>query len=42
MRLVFTPYGWGDYTYWLTADRTTLERINRLVEEALQARFRYT
>ena len=34
VRLVFTPHGWGDYTYWLTADRTTLERINRLIEDS--------
>ena len=36
MRLVFTPHGWGDYTYWLGADRATLKRINRLIDDALQ------
>lgn len=36
MRLVFTNHGWGDYTYWLTADRTNLKRINRLIEDALR------
>lgn len=41
MRLVFTPDGWDDYTYWLAADRITLKRItlkriNRLIEDALR------
>ena len=35
MRLVFTPHGWEDYSYWLTADRATLKRINRLIDDAL-------
>jgi toxin YoeB len=39
MRLVFTPHGWDDYTYWLTADRTTLKRINRLIDEILRDPF---
>jgi toxin YoeB len=36
MRLVFTPNGWSDYTYWLRADRQTLKRINRLIDDALR------
>lgn len=36
MRLVFTPNGWADYTYSLGADRQTLERINRLIDDALR------
>ncbi|MBC7561157.1 MAG: Txe/YoeB family addiction module toxin [Dermatophilaceae bacterium] len=36
MRLVFTPHGWGDYTYWPGADRATLKRINRLIDDALR------
>ncbi len=36
MRLVFTPNGWADYTRWLTADRATLKRINRLIDDALR------
>ena len=36
MRLVFTPNGWADYTYWLAADRQTLKRINRLIDDALR------
>jgi toxin YoeB len=36
LRLVFTPHGWEDYTYWLAADRATLKRINRLIDDALR------
>lgn len=36
MRLVFTPHGRDDYTYWLGADRSTLKRINRLINDALR------
>ena len=36
MRLVFTPNGWDDYTYWLQADRQMLKRINRLIDDALR------
>lgn len=36
MRLVFTPHGWNDYQPWLQADRQTLKRINRLIDDALQ------
>ena len=36
MRLVFTPHGWEDYTHWLSADRTLLKRINRLIDDALR------
>lgn len=48
MRLVLTPNGWDDHRHWRTADRATLERINRLVyliddEDVviLQARYHY-
>jgi toxin YoeB len=34
VRLVFTPHGWESYTYWLSADRATLKRINRLIDDA--------
>ena len=33
MRVVFTPNGWEDYTYWLAADRTVVRRINRLIDD---------
>ena len=36
MRLVFTPHGWEDCTYWLSADRAALRRINRLIDDALR------
>ena len=36
MRLVFTANGWSDYTHWLAADRQTLKRINRLIDDALR------
>lgn len=39
MRLVFTPNGWSDYTYWQTADRATLKRLNRLIDDALRDPF---
>ena len=39
MRLVFTPHGWQDYTHWQSADRATLKRINRLIDEVLRDPF---
>jgi toxin YoeB len=36
VRLAFTPHGWEDHTYWLSADRTLLRRINRLIDDALR------
>ena len=36
MRLVFTTNGWQDYTHWPAADRATLKRINRLIDDALR------
>jgi toxin YoeB len=36
VRLVFTPNGWSDYTFWLSTDRQILKRINRLIEDALR------
>jgi toxin YoeB len=36
VRLVFTPNGRSDYTYWLAADRQTLKRINRLIDDAMR------
>jgi toxin YoeB len=34
VRVVFTQHGWDDYTYWQTADRTVIKRINRLIDVA--------
>jgi toxin YoeB len=39
VRLVFTPHGWNDYTHWQRADRATLKRINRLLDDALRDPF---
>lgn len=39
MRLVFTPNGWSDYTFWLSTDRQILKRINWLIEDALRDPF---
>jgi toxin YoeB len=36
VRLVFTAHGWQDYTWWQSADRATLKRLNRLIEVALR------
>jgi toxin YoeB len=36
VRLVFTPNGWGDYKYWLQADRQILKRINRLIDDSMR------
>ncbi len=39
MRIAFTPNGWDDYTYWQSADRVTLKRINKLLEAAARDPF---
>ncbi len=39
MRIVFTAIGWEDYTFWLSADRATLRRINRLIEDIVSNPF---
>jgi toxin YoeB len=39
MRLVFTAHGWQDYLHWQSADRAVLERVNRLIEDALRDPF---
>ena len=36
MRLVFTPHGWHDYQHWVQTDRSTLKRLNRLIEDAVR------
>ncbi len=33
MNVVFAPQAWDDYRYWQTQDRTTLKRINRLIDD---------
>ena len=39
MRLVFTDHGWEDYQHWVTNDRRTLKRLNRLIEDTLRSPF---
>lgn len=39
MRLLFTPNGWEDHQHWLSADRATLKRINRLIHDVLRHPF---
>jgi len=39
VRLVFTPNGWEDYSYWQRTDRATLKRLNRLLANALRDPF---
>jgi toxin YoeB len=36
MRLVITSLGWEDYCHWQTNDKTTLRRVNRLLEDVLR------
>lgn len=33
---MFTPQGWDDYTHWQQAVRSTLKRVNRLIDDALR------
>jgi toxin YoeB len=39
VRLVFTPHGWEDYTCWLAADRASLKRINRQIDDVMRDPF---
>jgi toxin YoeB len=39
MRLVFTPHGWEDYRYRQSIDKTTLKRVNRLLDEIVRDPF---
>jgi toxin YoeB len=37
LRLVFTPRGWADHTYWQSRDIPTIWRINYLLERTIRA-----
>lgn len=37
--LVFTPGGWEDYLYWVTQDRKTLNKINKLIKDTQREPF---
>ncbi|CAL8898933.1 Txe/YoeB family addiction module toxin [Kocuria varians] len=39
MRLVWDEAAWEDYTYWQTADRRILKRINLLIDTCLREPF---
>jgi Txe/YoeB family toxin of toxin-antitoxin system len=39
VRFVFTPNGWDDYVFWQSSDRTTLRRINRLLDDVARDPF---
>lgn len=39
MKLVFSDAAWEDYLYWQKHDRKLLERINRLIKEAMRDPF---
>ena len=36
MRLVFTPNGWEACLYWQRTDKTTLNRVNRLISDMMR------
>lgn len=36
LRLVFTRHTWEDYRHWQQTDRSTLRRVNRLIEATLR------
>lgn len=38
-KLVWDQNGWSDYLYWQKQDKKTLQRINRLVQNALVSPF---
>jgi toxin YoeB len=33
VNVVFSPQAWEDYQHWQSADRATLKRINRLIND---------
>lgn len=37
--LSFTPEGWADYTYWISQDKKTLRKINKLLSDVLRSPF---
>lgn len=37
--LIFTPEGWDDYQFWLTQDKKTLKKINKLISDAQRTPF---
>ena len=39
MRVVVTPIGWEDYSYWVQTDRSMLKRVNRLIDDTVRHPF---
>ena len=39
MKLVFSDDAWDDYLYWQKQDRKMVDRINRLVQDAMREPF---
>lgn len=39
MNIVFTDAGWSDYQFWVTSDRATVKRINKLIAEVQRTPF---
>ena len=39
IQLLFTPSAWEDYLYWQKQDKTTLRRINTLIQSILRTPF---
>lgn len=39
MNIVFSPEAWQDYRHWQSTDRTTVKRINRLIEDVCRDPF---
>lgn len=37
MNAVFASQAWDDYVHWQSADRTVLERVNRLIAESCRS-----
>lgn len=42
MKLEFHGNGWDDYQYWVANDKSSLRKLNRLIEECLRHPFEGT
>lgn len=42
MRIVFADQAWDDYQHWVASDRTTLSRLNELIEQCRRHPFKGT
>jgi len=39
MKLLWVPSAWEDYLYWQKTDKATVNRINRLIQDAQRSPF---